>query len=291
MRVYILLSNKVEEQHRHCISHIEPQSPQSPAIMNAFQLSIESYPPHHNDFESVCPIPSFDNAIPLLLRRTLHRLIWKRCSYFFPHFMCTDSWPSPLDKRIWKEGCGYRTLTQNTGIEWGYIMWLKNMGIPYLPDWVTAASLPTDPGNALQLSTESYLPHHNDFEPVCPISCCGYAILLLLRNTLYLPHMKQWLILFPHFMYSDPLPLSLDKRIWEEDEGIGYWLKSLPLFKFSLCIPSLSLPGGLGDVPIVSDQNTVGWYIIWEHRLVDRRAHELPAPRLLPQLFNNASCV
>ena len=29
---------------------------------------------------------------------------------------------------------------------------------------------------------------------------------------------------------------------------------SLPLFKLSLPIPSLSLPGGLGDVPIVSDQ-------------------------------------
>ena len=40
---------------------------------------------------------------------------------------------------------------------------------------------------------------------------------------------------------------------------------SLPLFKFSLPIPSLSLPGGSGDVPIVSDQNTVGWYI-GQHR-------------------------
>ena len=49
-------------------------------------------------------------------------------------------------------------------------------------------------------------------------------------------------------------------------------------------IPILSLPGGPGDVPIVSDQNIVGWYI-GLHRLVDRRAHELQ------QLFNNASCV
>ena len=33
-------------------------------------------------------------------------------------------------------------------------------------------------------------------------------------------------------------------------------------------IPILSLPGGPGDVPIVSDQNTVGWYS-GLHRLVD----------------------
>ena len=55
-------------------------------------------------------------------------------------------------------------------------------------------------------------------------------------------------------------------------------------FHFFPTIPILSLPGGPGDVPIISDKNTVGWYI-GPHRLVDSRAHELP------QLFNNASCV
>ena len=39
---------------------------------------------------------------------------------------------------------------------------------------------------------------------------------------------------------------------------------SLPLFKFSLPIPSLSLPCGPGDIPIVSDQNTA---------LLGRQAH------------------
>ena len=55
-------------------------------------------------------------------------------------------------------------------------------------------------------------------------------------------------------------------------------------FHYFPTIPILSLPGGPGDVSIVSDQNSVGWYI-GLHRLVDRRAHELQ------QLFNNASCV
>ena len=80
-------------------------------------------------------------------------------------------------------------------------------------------------------------------------------------------------------MYSE------DKRICKE----GWECRMIKNF-FSTpfhcfpTIPILSLPGGPGDVPIVSDQNIVGWYI-GLHRLVDRRAHELP------QLFNNASCV
>ena len=60
-------------------------------------------------------------------------------------------------------------------------------------------------------------------------------------------------------------------------------LFSTPFHSFPT-IPILSLPGGPGDVPIVSDQNTFGWYI-GLHLLVDRRAHELQ------QLFNDASCV
>ena len=55
-------------------------------------------------------------------------------------------------------------------------------------------------------------------------------------------------------------------------------------FQVFFTIPILSLPGGPGDVSIVSDQNTVGWYI-GPHRLGDRRAHELP------QFFKNASRV
>ena len=55
-------------------------------------------------------------------------------------------------------------------------------------------------------------------------------------------------------------------------------------FHIFLTIPILSLPGGPGDVPIVSDQNTVCWYI-GQRRLVDRCAHELP------QSLHNAGCV
>ena len=48
---------------------------------------------------------------------------------------------------------------------------------------------------------------------------------------------------------------------------------SLQVFKFSLPIPSLSLPGGPGDVPIALDQlaSAVGWYV-GPHCLVDKRA-------------------
>ena len=56
---------------------------------------------------------------------------------------------------------------------------------------------------------------------------------------------------------------------------------SLPLFKFSLTIPSLYLPGGPGDIQIVSDQNAVCRYI-GPHRW---RAQELQTS------LNNASCV
>ena len=59
----------------------------------------------------------------------------------------------------------------------------------------------------------------------------------------------------------------------------------IPLHSFPT-IPIFSLPCGQGDVLIVSDQNTVGWYI-GLHSLVDRRAHELQQW----QLFNNTSCV
>ena len=45
--------------------------------------------------------------------------------------------------------------------------------------------------------------------------------------------------------------------------------------------PTIPILCGPGDVLVVSDQNTVGWYIRLHH-LVDRRAHELQL------LFNSA---
>ena len=71
--------------------------------------------------------------------------------------------------------------------------------------------------------------------------------------------------------------------MWAAESEMIKFFFSTPFHCFPT-IPTLSLPGGPGDVPIVSDQNSVGWYI-GPHRLVDRRAHELP------QLYNNASCV
>ena len=56
------------------------------------------------------------------------------------------------------------------------------------------------------------------------------------------------------------------------------------IFKFSLPSSSLSLPCWPEDLPIVSDQNTVRWYI-GQHHLVRIRAHELQ------QWLKNVCCV
>ena len=70
--------------------------------------------------------------------------------------------------------------------------------------------------------------------------------------------------------------------------GIYHWfitrLSSYEMFPLIINDCWRSLPYGPGDVPIVLDQNTIGWYK-GQHCLVDRRAHGLQ------QLFTNASCV
>ena len=67
------------------------------------------------------------------------------------------------------------SLALNEGKEWGYRKRLSNIGIlavsPRLSH--TAHTGPKGPSKVSELSIESYLPHHNDFEPECPIPCFG----------------------------------------------------------------------------------------------------------------------
>ena len=89
--------------------------------------------------------------------------------------------------------------------------------------------------------------------------------------------------MFSKEQFDYPWPALEESRVFMKEAQMIQIFFSTPFHSFPT-IPILSLPGGPGDVPIISDKNTVGWYI-GPHRLVDSRAHELP------QLFNNASCV
>ena len=66
-------------------------------------------------------------------------------------------------------------LALSLGTEWGYRIRLRNMGILAVPPKLshTAHIAPQGPSKVLELSSESYLPHHNDFEPECPIPFFG----------------------------------------------------------------------------------------------------------------------
>ena len=163
------------------MSQIGPHCPQSPAILHFCQVS-PIYP--ITVTLSLCcpiPIPCFGEAILFLLRYTLYlphnRLIWYRCSYFFPISCILILYLLHRIRVHGKKnevmGCGGRMC-----IVWGYRILLRNMSIVCLSDW---AVLPTDPSNILQLWTEFYLLDHNGFEPVCSMPCFGYAIPFLLR--------------------------------------------------------------------------------------------------------------
>ena len=70
-------------------------------------------------------------------------------------------------------------LALSEGIEWGYRIRLRDKGILRISPRLshTAHTALKGPSKVSELSIESYLPHHNDFEPECPIPCfwIGYT--------------------------------------------------------------------------------------------------------------------
>ena len=93
------------------VSLIEQYCPQTPAISFNCGLSSTYLTTMALSLCALCP--ALDMLYPFCWDRSGKCLIWCKCSYCLPHFMYSDSLPSPQDNSIWKEG-------------WGHGMWVNN---------------------------------------------------------------------------------------------------------------------------------------------------------------------